>query len=219
MAGGRRRQEPFPGAANPAGKELDLRFAVPIVASSLMRIRFPIWFFLVLAVLATTAWLKGSPRVPDFAGKRAERVEEKKVERRQWGGGKRSPLADKRFPLKEWDKHFTPLGRRRAAIDVEGDGKKKRFEAEVREMPVKEKKIARWNRKVAGLEERARIQTDDTAREIATAKSYDMMLQNTRNFRDLAEEVSLRDINRFQFRRNRPAEGIPVEEAGSGAGE
>jgi hypothetical protein len=43
-----------------------------------------------------------------------------------------------------------------------------------------------------------------------------MMLQDTRRFRDMADELSLQDINRYQFRRNHPGDRIPVEQAGSG---
>ena len=205
--------------ASGTGKGLDPCLWDAMVSKSRMRVRYPILFFLVLGVLTTTAWLKGAPQAPGLAGKRAERIEEKTLERRQWGGAKRSPLADKRFPMKEWDKHFSPLGQKRAAINVEADGKKKRFDTQVREMPVKEKKLARWNRKIADLEKRARIQTSDTAEKIAAARTYDMLLQDTRHFEELGEEVSLRDINRFQFRRNRSDDGIPVEDAGSGGGE
>jgi hypothetical protein len=57
---------------------------------------------------------------------------------------------------------------------------------------------------------------DDKAQLVADRQLYSMMLQDTRRFRDMADELSLQDINRYQFRRNHPGDRIPVEQAGSG---
>jgi hypothetical protein len=46
-------------------------------------------------------------------------------------------------------------------------------------------------------------------------KLYYMMLQDSQKYSDMAEDLSLRELNRYQFRRNRSDGDIPVEKAGS----
>ncbi len=41
------------------------------------------------------------------------------------------------------------------------------------------------------------------------------MMQDAPHYREMKEELSLRDLNRFQFRRNRTDDGVPVKKAGS----
>ena len=55
-------------------------------------------------------------RVLEFFGQKAERVEEKKVEKKLWARPENSPLRNKTFPIKEWNKHFSSLGSKRAPI-------------------------------------------------------------------------------------------------------
>ena len=69
---------------------------------------------------------------------------------------------------------------------------------------------------MADLHRRAGIERDDRAQLVADRQLYNMMLQDTERFRDMGDELSLRDLNRYQFRRNRSDDGIPVEKAGSG---
>ena len=41
------------------------------------------------------------------------------------------------------------------------------------------------------------------------------MLQQAENYKDTGETLSLRDINRFQFRKNRSKDDVPVTKVGS----
>jgi hypothetical protein len=56
---------------------------------------------------------------------------------------------------------------------------------------------------------------DDKARLVVDQKLYYMMLQDSQKYSDMAEDLSLRELNRYQFRRNRSDGDIPVEKAGS----
>jgi hypothetical protein len=56
---------------------------------------------------------------------------------------------------------------------------------------------------------------DDKARLVVDQKLYYMMLQDSQKYSDMAEDLSLRELNRYQFRRNRSDSDIPVEKAGS----
>jgi hypothetical protein len=68
---------------------------------------------------------------------------------------------------------------------------------------------------MADLHQNAGIQMDDRAQLAVNSKLYHMLLQDRKKFGDLGKEVSLSDINRYQFRRNRSDEDIPVNKAGS----
>ena len=39
-------------------------------------------------------------------------------------------------------------------------------------------------------------------------------LQSAQQYSEMRKQLSLRELNRFQFRRNRQADGVPVEKAG-----
>ena len=73
-----------------------------------------------------------------------------------------------------------------------------------------------WNNRMADLHKRAGVDMDKRAQLVADRQLYDMMLQDAENYREMAEKLSLRDLNRFQFRRNRSKDGIPVQKAGEG---
>jgi hypothetical protein len=180
------------------------------------RRRLKIWFL--LPVLLAPIWsASADSRTVDFAGRKAEHLESKRVEKQVWSQPERSAFQNKTFPIKAWDKHFSTLGRKRASISVDEKQAKKRFEAKVLDRKTVPLEISRWNERMADLYKRAGIQMDDQARIAADRKLYSMMMQETRPYAELAEELSLRDINHFQFRRNRPEGEIPSQPAGSGA--
>ena len=43
-------------------------------------------------------------------------------------------------------------------------------------------------------------------------------MQDSKSYAEIGEPLSLRDINRFQFRQNRSDGAVPVSEAGVGGG-
>ena len=94
-------------------------------------------------------------------------------------------------------------------------GKKKRFNSGEVKFPTKDAKIFEWQNYLANLESRAQISTDSTALLIQDKRVYEMMLQRAENYKDTGEVLSLRDINRFQFRKNRPAGSVPNTQAGT----
>jgi hypothetical protein len=169
-----------------------------------------------LALLVLTAPLLEANLLDGLLGRKADRVQEKRVEKKTWTGPKASRLQEKKFPIKEWDKHFSPLGSKRAPIRLGDEKEKKRFEVEVLERKTIDFEMSKWNEQIADLHKRAGIDLDDKAQLTADRKLYNMMLQDAPHYRELAQELSVRDLNRFQFRRNRSGEGVPVQKAGSG---
>ena len=131
-----------------------------------------------------------------------------------WNADKNTSFTGKSFPMTSWSKHFSSMGSKRAPIDVTDTSSRKRFKTETKEFPIKKFDMAAWNDKLSGLYKEAQISTDDRSRKIADQKLYGMMLQDTRQFADMAEELSLRDLNKYQFRRNRSSGELPVSKVG-----
>lgn len=125
-------------------------------------------------------------------------------------------MINKRFPIEQWDKHFSSMGSKRAPITLQEGKGKEIFQTKTLDRRAVNFDMSRWNDKMAELHKRAGIEMDDRAQLVADRQLYNMMLQDTERFRDMGDELSLRDLNRYQFRRNRSDDGIPLEKAGSG---
>ena len=75
--------------------------------------------------------------------------------------------------------------------------------------------MSQLNEQLSDLHKKAGIEMDDKARLIADQQLYYMMMQDSKMYSGMAEELSLRELNRYQFRRNRSDSEIPVQKAGS----
>ncbi|MGJ8649520.1 MAG: hypothetical protein ACSHX4_04115 [Opitutaceae bacterium] len=142
-------------------------------------------------------------------------ISDKRVGRQVWQMQKNTALMEKNFPLQEWDTHFSSLGSKRTAIKMSETNDKKMFGTKTKEFPMKEFDLSEWNEHYADLQETAQISTDARVQDIADRKFYNMMLQDTRKYAEMADVLSLREINRFQFRRNRSDSDVPVTQVGS----
>jgi hypothetical protein len=150
-------------------------------------------------------------------GQEQSEVSEKRVERKLLDSQESSDLMDKRFPMKSWGEHFSPLGSKRAAISMQESKSKKMFNTEQKSFPTQQYELSQLNQRMMELHEKAGISTDQRARQIADQQLYEMALQDTtQKYEEMREKLSLRDINRFQFRHNRSDEAVPVQAAGQG---
>lgn len=150
------------------------------------------------------------------SGRRAERVENQRFDKKLWQQPQSGSLMEKRFPLKEWDKHFSSMGSKRAPISVESGSEREIYEAKRIDRETFPVEMARWNDRVADLHKKAGIEMSDEAALVMDQRMYSAMLQDTQQFEEMADKLSLRDINRYQFRRNRSDGEVPVERAGGG---
>lgn len=162
----------------------------------------------------STAYPGLAPSGVDFAGKKGEAVQEKRFEKKFWGGGNAAGMSEKRFHIEEWGKHYSSVGSKRAPIAVKEGKEKKMFRSSTRRFPEKTYEMSRWNRDLADLQKRAQVDTDDRAMRIAEQRVYESAINDAEPFPERGEKLSLRDINRYQFRRNRPEGQVPVERAG-----
>ncbi|MAV39131.1 MAG: hypothetical protein CML12_00935, partial [Puniceicoccaceae bacterium] len=64
---------------------------------------------------------------------------------------------------------------------------------------------------LASIRKEARIKLSDEAHILGDREAYNLVLQERQFFRDMAENMDLRSINRYQFRSNRPEGPIPVD--------
>ena len=172
--------------------------------------------FLFSLLLSATSLLSAAPFGLDFLERKAERIETKRIEKKMWDRPGNSRFQNKRFPIKEWNKHFSSMGSKRSAISTSEAKEKKLFKTKVLDRKTMEIKMSRWDDRMSDLFKKAGIQMDDRAKGIAQRRVYDEMLRDAQQYRELGETLSLRDINRYQFRRNRSSDGIPVQKAADG---
>lgn len=127
-----------------------------------------------------------------------------------------SEAYSKRIKIQEWPKHFSPFGGKRYTTnDIQGLITKR--------VPLKqvERADAVIPGRVLGEEKRApRLNYEDRYTSTATVEFrdayYAKLNQRMDEWMEKVNNLSLRDVNRFQFRKGRSAEpGFPVQRAGS----
>ncbi|HAV12228.1 MAG TPA: hypothetical protein DCX06_01865 [Opitutae bacterium] len=161
-----------------------------------------------------TAWGQSNRLLRDLSKKNSD-LSSQRVERKLWSSEQNSKFTDKSFPIKEWDKHFSSVGSKRSTMNSKEAREKELFKTEIKDFPTKDFDMASWNQKFVDLNKNAQISTDDKARKIADRQLYKMLLQDTRQYAELGEQLSLRDLNKYQFRRNRSDGDLPVSKAGA----
>jgi hypothetical protein len=181
-----------------------------------MSIRAPFTLFIVLLSVTTSACLRGEISVVDTYEKQEKNLSQKRFEQKFWSGNQKSDLMQKSFPFKQWDSHYSSLGSKKSNISLTESKDKKRFKSEIVEFDTKTMDISKWDGRMAELERQAQISTNSTLKEIENKRMYTRMLQESKSFAETGETLSLRDINRFQFRKNRSDTAVPVRAAGGG---
>ena len=179
-----------------------------------MRIRAPLIFFIALAFVMTVACLRGEISAVDAYNKQEENLSQQRFEQKSWSGNQKSDLMQKSFPFKQWDSHYSSLGSKKSNISLTESKDKQRFKSEIVEFDTKSMDISKWNGRLADLERQAQISTNSTVKKIENKRMYDRMLNKSKSFAQTGETLSLREINRFQFRQNRADTAVPVRTAG-----
>ncbi|WP_269526646.1 hypothetical protein [Coraliomargarita parva] len=186
-----------------------------------MRDRVALVFLVILAFLAVSTWLPAAPQLSldGLKESRAKSLTDSKIQKKDWGKQKNTSLMQKSFPLQEWGKHYSSLGNKKAPIAVTGQNEHKVFEKKLQDKKTFQTELSRWNERMTQLHKDAGIEASTTAELVKDERLYQMMLQDTTRFSEMAETMSLRDLNRYQFRRNRPDGEVPVQRAGAGGEE
>lgn len=118
----------------------------------------------------------------------------------------------KEISFRSWDKHFSSLGQKKLYSDKSKSANfNQEFEKEVWSKKKYDLTIASWNQKLANIRKEAQINLSDEAHILGNREAYNLVLQERQFFRDMAESMDLRSINRYQFQSNRPEGPIPVD--------
>ena len=175
----------------------------------------PLFFTAVLVFLTPLLSIGAVPSSSSLVNRRANAVEEKRFAKHMWPQTHTNSLINKRFAFEHWSKHFSPLGSKRAPIKLTEKSEKIEFTTKLIDREEVKYDMSRWNQQMADLHRNAGIEMDNQAQLAFNSKLYHMLLQDRKKFGDLGKEVSLRDINRYQFRRNRSDGDIPINKAGA----
>ena len=151
----------------------------------------------------------------EAVGRQASTIQGKRVSMQQWDSGKKLSLTDKRLTYQGWSKHFSSIGSKRAPIELKAK-EQPTITKSRKEYSVRTRKMSPMDGERAGLEKEARISTKDEPLLLRDVETYAMMLQGAAFEEEMGRQLSLRDLNRFQFRRNRSDASVPVKQAGSG---
>ena len=123
--------------------------------------------------------------------------------------------------MKNYDMHFSSLGAKRAPIDLSEGREKQLYKSpEVKSFDKRAIEFSTWSQQMARLEQEARISTDSRVQSLLDRDHYQMMMQDTpKAYAEIADELSMRDLNRFAFRRNRSSEMPDTAATRAGSGE
>lgn len=170
--------------------------------------------FLYLSLFMFLGWsLWGDVSMYNKLDQDATSISKKRLSLQLWGG-QHTTFKRKTFPITEWSQHYSSFGRPKSLISTKQTLKKKSYESNKLSFAINEKKLAQLSGRLALLKTQARMSTDDRYDAIEDHRVYAMMLQGAQQYGEMREQLSLRELNRFQFRRNRQADGVPVEKAG-----
>lgn len=123
-------------------------------------------------------------------------------------------LSGQRIEFGQWHGSFSSIGGKRSGITTDN---RFRNQGEMVSFPM----VERQNSGIAveASERRmAPLRNVDQIRDIVIANDFDKMAPRTvegRALQEMVDEVSLKDINRFQVHRNKTDDGVPVQRAGS----
>ena len=127
----------------------------------------------------------------------------------------------KRFALQNYDKHFSSLGRKRSSLELSETREKQRYRTpKLKSFEQRPLEFSDWSGQLAQLQREARIATDmEVEGQLARRQYFMSLLDTPQAYSDLAEELSMRELNRFAFRRNRSQSQADsaATRAGSGA--
>ncbi|MGC6455652.1 MAG: hypothetical protein ACON39_07695 [Coraliomargaritaceae bacterium] len=152
-------------------------------------------------------------------GQQVSRVSDKKFKRETWRGGKQlSPLGKKSFHMIEYDKHYSSLGSQKASTAFDKKvGRKEYKTPDVVTYDRVPRKVSSWSGRQAELKKKSRLETSQKAPGIGDRQLYEAILQDTpQAYADMADQLSMKQINRFAFRRNRSKESPKAIAAGQG---
>lgn len=169
--------------------------------------------FIVALLILGIALADASPRRVDL-GKRSNLLEKKtEFDTRNPRPELNTSLSGTTLEMQEWHSEFSSIGQRKSPLQ----GEKSPLTEKVMEMDTWEKRNVEL--KVSpNSRRRATVGNWNNMKEQVMSQKFthtELRTPEGRRFQQMVDEVSLRDINRFQVVRNKTDDGIPTVEAGS----
>jgi len=127
-------------------------------------------------------------------------------------------MQNDRIQFQEWHRSYSSIGEKRVDQFAQRGGKE--FRTDTVEYGTWERKEARISLE-ADQRKLANVKNWNTVRENVLSHQFsgtEMQTPEAKRFSEMVDEVSLRDINRYQFMKNKTDAGIPVQRAGSNEG-
>ncbi len=120
----------------------------------------------------------------------------------------------KTMELQEWHGNFTSLGEKKSTLQDD----RSRFNRETVEMDRFDKEKVSFDKSPDNRRMATVSNWNNLKEQVMSSKFTNTELRTPegRRFQQMVDEVSLRDINRFQTMKNKTDEGIPQVKAGSG---
>ncbi len=175
---------------------------------------------LTAALFAFSAfWCQAQQKANDFT-KRVGKFEGRlnSMSGKMAGSGRLNPSSAKRIKVEEWPSHYSSFGGKRFPVgDARILGSERITTTTISvETPLNDK-FSPSNFKRADNESLSRRAPASGALEYKEAY-YSQLDKRVDEWMDKVNNMSLADLNRYQFRRDRPSEpGFPVQRAGAGA--
>lgn len=168
---------------------------------------------LVLAICVATLALEAKPRRLSDLGDRSN-VQTMRFAPPMKDIKTHDSMQARRVEFGQWHGTFSSIGEKRSGISTSDQ-----FASQMMNYPQVEHRSAGIAVE-AGMRQMAPLRNMDQVRDIVIASHFDKMSPRTvegRALQEMVDEMSLKDINRFQAHRNKTDVGIPVQTAGSEA--
>ena len=167
-----------------------------------------------LASLLGSIHLHGEGAVIESYKKQERKLSQKRFKQKKWTGKQHSGLTQKAFPFKDWNMQYSSLGSKKWGDLADHVDERKRYDKQMIKYATRDVQISKWQDHLANLESKAQISTSMKSNISRDKRIYEMMLQKAKSHKDTGEILSLRDINRFQFRRNHSDKPLSATKAG-----
>lgn len=179
--------------------------------------RFSLLITLVCGFFSVGAW--GQQKANDFTRKfKSADVRLSNLSGKRLSSGRMHSSYSKRISVSEWPSRYSSFGNRRFPLQDSEDLGSRRFPTNQLQIktPLNDSRApAYWERvSQSDLGENAQAVASIEFRDAYYAE----LTKRMDNWMEKVNNMSLRDVNRYQFRKNRPSEpGFPVQKAGSEA--
>lgn len=169
-------------------------------------------WFLISVLLAPGFLAHAQVREIDMT-KRADRIGSKRFSGNLWEGGSTSRFQDNVISIDKWQSRFSSLGQRRANISMQGKNMETITPQTIEMNQIRFQRNTQFNDRDVATDRPSRFSTEQTSSRFQGSSQSFMTGPQHQAIQEMREqEISMRDINRFQFRRSRQEDPLTRQE-------